>query len=517
MSRPFLVFLGLLGAISVCLAQAPPENLPPPRMLKDGEGIQLASPPPEEDLRVLPINLPTALYLSGSRPIDVALAAERIRGAVAALELARATWLPSMTVGGDYNRHDGKIQDSAGTILDVSRSSMMFGAGSGIGSSAVFSFNEAIFGPLVARQSLGARQAELQAAANDSMVAVTDAYFAVQQARGELAGALDTTRRTEEVVRRVTKLAPGIVLPLEVTRAQAELARRQAVELTARERWQVASAELTRILRLDATAQVDPLEPPHLQVTLVDLNQRVDDLVVIGLRNRPELASNQAQVDATVSLLRQEKLRPLMPSVLLRGWSTPVAGTLGGGIFAGGTNGTIGNTGGRGDLDLQVLWQLDNLGFGNLAKVRRRESDYRAATLELFRIQDRVAAEVAKAYAEARQASRRAEIAEREVKLSLDSFEKNLSGLGTTRRVGELVQTVVRPQEVQAAILALVQAYFGYYQSVADSNRAQFRLYRAMGQPAQSLGDGSASQPGSRPCAELLPPSASIPGNSLNR
>ncbi len=66
------------------------------------------------------------------------------------------------------------------------------------------------------------------------MVAVTDAYFAVEQGRGELAGALDATKHAEEVVRRVKKLSSDLVSPLEIARAETHLARRQAAEATAR-------------------------------------------------------------------------------------------------------------------------------------------------------------------------------------------------------------------------------------------------------------------------------------------
>ena len=47
--------------------------------------------------------------------------------------------------------------------------------------------------------------------------------------------------------------------------------------------------------------------------------------------------------------------------------------------------------------------------------------------------------------------------------------------------------TLVRPQEVVAAIQSLSQAYLDYFGAVADANRAQFRLYRALGQPAQCV------------------------------
>ena len=44
-----------------------------------------------------------------------------------------------------------------------------------------------------------------------------------------------------------------------------------------------------------------------------------------------------------------------------------------------------------------------------------------------------------------------------------------------------------------AAVQALAQAYGDYYAAVADYNRAQFRLYRALGRPAEAvLPDGAA-------------------------
>jgi outer membrane protein TolC len=447
-----------------------------------------AEPPPfQPEGRPLPINLPTALRLADVRAVDIAAAADRIQAAAAVLEQAQVLWLPTVTVGGDYYRHDGRQQDTQGNVFDNSRSGLMAGAGTGIGPAAILNVNDALFAPLVARQRLRAREADLQAAANDTLVAVTDAYFNVQQARGELTAAVDTTRRTEELVRRTRELAPKVVPELELFRAETELARRQQAELLARERWGVASADLLRVLRLDPTAQVEPVEPPQLRVDLIALDRPLDDLIAVGLTNRPELASRQAEVQATLALLKQERLRPLIPSVLLRGFSTPVTGTLAGGVFAGGANGTIGNAGARFDMDLQVLWQLDNLGFGNRARVHEREAENRLAVTELFRTQDRVAAEVAQAYTQAQMAARRVGLAEREVRSAVESADKNLVALGESRGVGNQVVLLVRPQEAVAAVQALAQAYLDYYGAVADANRAQFRLYRALGRPAQCL------------------------------
>mgnify|MGYP001041851234 FL=1 len=505
--------LGLLGGLSLACAligwqgalaqDGPPPpaaagTLPAPAL----RGAQLPAASPGD--RPLPINLPAALQLANVRAIDIALAGERVGMASAQLERARVLWLPTLYTGVDYLRHDGRIQSPEGDVVGASRGSVMLGAGP----YAVFAIADAVFSPLAARQVVRARQAGVQAATNDTLLAVAVAYFDVQQARGELVGAEDARLRAEDLVRRTERLAEGLVLPVEVSRARTELARRRHAVRTARERWRTSSADLVRLLRLDPSVLVEPLEPPDLRVTLLPLDRPVDDLIPVALANRPELASHQALVQATVQRLRQERLRPLVPSVLLRGASTGVPGTLAGGAFGGGRNDSIGNFGARADFDVQVLWELQNLGFGNRARVRERRSEHRASLFELMGVQDRVAAEVDQTYEQARSAADRMGEAEAELREAHDSVEKNFEGLGQTRRAGNLLILLIRPQEAVASVQALAQAYNDYFDTAADYNRAQFRLYRALGHPAQAI-----SSPGG-PCAV---PAATNPAPPLVR
>jgi outer membrane protein TolC len=434
--------------------------------------------------RPLPINLPTALKLGNAGALDIAFAVQQERLAAAQLQGRRVLWLPTLYLGTDYFRHDGQIQDVAGNVFGTSKSSFMYG----LGPSMVFSFSDAIFAPLAARQVVRARAAGVQTAANDTLLAVAQAYFTVEQARGELAGSLDAVRQAGELLRRVERLAPGLTPSLEITRARAELARRRQTVYAAQERWRSASADLVRVLRLDPAVVVEPLEPPELRVSLLGLDQPVNELIAVALTNRPELAAQQALVQETVARLRQERWRPLVPSLLVRGASTPVTGTLTAGVFGGGLNESIGNFSMRQDWDVQVLWTVQNLGFGNRALVRERAAENEAAVVNLYRIQDRVAAEVVQAYALAQTAAERAREAETELRQAQESVRQNLLGVEQTSAVdGKVILLVVRPQEVVAAIEALYQAYVDFYGAAADFNRAQFQLYRALGQPAQAL------------------------------
>jgi outer membrane protein TolC len=509
-----LAFLSSLGVVPVegarqgAFAQYQSTLPSSAQVIPAAPPVSDTAPAPAPCDKPLPINLPTALALAPARAIDIALASQRVQVAAAELERAKVLWLPTVYLGVDYYRHDGQIQDTPGNILGTSKSSFMAGAGP----SAVFAFTDAIFAPLAARQVVRAREASVQAAANDTVLALAEAYFTVQQARGELAGAEDAAGRARELVRRAEALSTkGLVPPVEAVRARTELADRLQDVETARERWRVASAELARVLRLDASVLVQPLEPPQLRVTLVALDHPVDDLIPVALTNRPELAAQQALVQATLQRLRQERIRPLVPSILLRGASTGIFGTLAGGYFGGGRNDNLNNFGARSDFDVQVLWELQNLGLGNRALVSQRRAENQLALLELFRTQDRVAAEVAQAYAQAQSAAVRAEEAESGVRDALDSVDKNFEGLGQTKQAGNLILLVIRPQEAVAAVQALARAYSRYYGTVADYNRSQFRLYHALGQAAQLVSGQVLACPAPPPSCTIIvsPPTRS--------
>src|SRR5262249_59009311 len=115
--------------------------------------------------------------------------------------------------------------------------------------------------------------------------------------------ARDLTRRTRE-------LGKDLVPAVEEDRTLTLLADLEQLAASAREDWRTASAELARLLRLNPAATVVPLEPPHLQVTLISPQQPVDLLIPIGLTSRPELASQQALVRAALERLRHDPPPP---------------------------------------------------------------------------------------------------------------------------------------------------------------------------------------------------------------
>ncbi len=372
----------------------PRDILQDPAFSDDPISVRLPPVDPPAGERGLPINLATALRLSGARPIVISAAQLSAQVAATELERARVLWLPNIYLGPSYYRHDGGAQGQAGAFSNTDRDTLMVG----MGPIVQFATTDAIYAPLAARQVLRARDLDVRRARNDALLSVAEAYYAVQQARGRLIGYQDSLEKGRELHKTVSALAGGLVPAIEINRVNTLLANLNQSLATAHGDWGMASADLTRALRLDPTALVIPLEPPHLQVTLIAPQETVDQLITVGLTSRPELASQQALVQAALARLKQEKMRPLIPSVLITGdgGQTAPGGYLMGGFFQSASNGTPTYNTGRNDVNVQLLWALNNMGYGNRAIVRERQAEQEQMVIEMFRIQDTVAAEVAR-------------------------------------------------------------------------------------------------------------------------
>src|SRR5262245_11391290 len=85
------------------LARLQPSPVPPvpgipapPPDLQAGRGpLPTATPPLAESDTPLPINLATALHLSGGRPLDVQIAGRQVAVAAALFDRARLLWVPN--------------------------------------------------------------------------------------------------------------------------------------------------------------------------------------------------------------------------------------------------------------------------------------------------------------------------------------------------------------------------------------------------------------------------------------
>ncbi len=364
-----------------------PEPPPAPQPIPGPAGVGL--PVGGMDAQVpqgLPINLATAMQLAGARPLDIAAATAQVEQSLALLLQANALWIPNLNAGVDYFRHDGVQQNLfTGNNFIKGRQSLMAGGGPSLS----VGLTDAIFAPLAARQVVASRRADLQAARNDALLQVSQTFFDLQASRGRLLGIGAAIARAEMLVRFATGLAPALIAPLEINRARTELQSLRQTQQVAIRDWRVASARLAEVLLLEPGDLLEPVEPPFLQVTLISADSTPDQLIPVALNSRPELASRRDLLVAAHELLRREKSRPFLPNLIVTSPATST-GQLAGGNFSAGPNGSMGSNGGRFDIELAAVWQLQNGGLGNVGLIRQRRAEQNLASIELTRTVYRV-------------------------------------------------------------------------------------------------------------------------------
>jgi outer membrane protein TolC len=481
------------GSPGLTLSSQPPDRAATPASPLS-VGVHLGPTPfAPNDLR-FPINLATALWLSDARPLIVAAAQARTWVAEAALMRAKVLWIPMLNIAADYIRHDGGGPDFNKGVLETGSVNYFYG---GFGLGGVLPVTDAVYEPLAAREVLNARHWDVQAAKNEALRQTADAYFMVHQYRGLYASALYTVDRARDVTRRVTGLSRDLVSQFEVDRARNMLADLEQRAVSAREQWRVQSAKLTKVLRLDPRAVVEPLEHDHVQITLIDPALDLDTLMPVALHNRPEILSRHASILAAEYGVRREKARPILPMVLLTGYQTPGGMLINAGIFGIGQNANLNQWSGRDDVSIQLIWQVENFGLGNLAKIKGQRGQQSRAIIDLRNAQDAAVAEVTEAHAWLQSAAVRVVQAEQALRTSLIALNGNVEGLEQTSRFADELVLITRPQEAVYALQLLQRAFDQYFATVSEYNRAQFQLFHALGYPASEVALG-------RPPGEIL-------------
>lgn len=423
------------------------------------------------------LDLTEALAIVGGQSPQIAFAAARYREAYARLESARMLWLPSIRAGISYHHHDGNLQASDGTIVNVNRSSLQSGLGVnavGAGTSVIpgiaarFHTTDAIFQPKIAGHAASARQAATDAATNDTLLATALAYVKLlrtTQAQRIAEETRDNAQMLSDLTANFARSGQGS--QADADRAQTELIRRRNDVSRAEEAARVASARLAELLSMDPTVPIIPREPTIVPIELVSGDVQINELVATGLSSRPELAEAKYLVCEAVYRYRREKYAPLVPSVLL---GISQSG------FGGGLGSTVNDVRGRFDFDAGVFWELRNFGLDERVKRNEMRSRYDQARALQVSMMDRVAREVVEAHTQVQARKGQIDVAKSGVKSATDSYQRNLARI----REGQGL-----PIEVLQSLQALDEARREYLRTLADYNEAQFRLQRALGWPIQ--------------------------------
>lgn len=504
-----------IGLGTVALGQSPNRPAPAtpgaPRAQIVPSKVVEPAPPPGTALRAgeNPIDLGTALKLAGVENPELLLARQRITEAVALRQLAAAQLLPNLNLGTNFDLHRGTLQQSSGNILKVNRDALYYGLGANaVGAGTVnipglnYSLNvgEGWYGFLVARQRVRVTEAVADAVRNDVLLRVCLGYLDLLQAEGRRAIAVRNRDEATEIARVTAAFAQaGQGRKADADRAAVELRRREGELFRAEADTQTTSARLCQLLNLDPSARLVPIDGWVVPAPLVPDPIPLPDLLATALMQRPELAARRLEVQAALYEMSLAKVLPFSPNVIL-GFS---AGGFGGGSnlvssppgFIGG-NGQLlsaprfGDFAGRTDFDVVVFWQFRNMGVGNLALVRAADSRMKQTQLRELETLNLVRAQVAEAHALVAAAFLQIDAAEKAVRASSEAFAQDLARVKGGQGL---------PLEAVDSLRLLGRSRFEYLDAIIDYNRAQFRLWVALGRPpANCL---------ARPVpAELVPP-----------
>jgi outer membrane protein TolC len=282
----------------------------------------------------------------------------------------------------------------------------------------------------------------------------------------------DTLERTQEMLKnaQVADKAGLSVTAGDINRAYAEYEERLQQRRQLEGQLGQVSAHLAHILLLRPTVVLRPADPQIVPITLVSDVCNVDQLVVTALSNRPEVREGQAFSAAAMARLREARLAPLMPHVDVTYYA---------GEFGGGVNSQMGDFGSRGDGEVDVYWQLKNLGAGDAALAHEREAQFSETNFQLAEIRAQIGEDVTAAYRQVEANRRSLEVAEQAVKQAFETWRRlKLASFGMVgqSKLYDPLQPLIAERDLDQARTAYLNAVIGY-------NKAEFQLFWAMGQP----------------------------------
>ena len=251
---------------------------------------------------------------------------------------------------------------------------------------------------------------------------------------------------------------------MKVQRQRDKIALQQAEEKV-----HLAAARLAQILRLDPVIELRPHDSQLLPLSLISTAAPAGALVEQALAARPEAKENAALVVAARVAKNGAVYGPLIPS-------------LGGQAFVGGIGGgkdsQTGNFGESEEYIALLNWRIGPGGLFDFGEIHAQQARLSATQLSEQKVRDEIAQQVVtgreRVLSLAHQlATARLSLSDAKENLRLDQERKEFG-------VGIVLETIVAEQE-------LTHARTDYLRIVADYNKVQYDLLRALGQISTDL------------------------------
>jgi len=420
----------------------------------------VSAPAQSASTNISKIDLPSALKLAGAQNLDVQLARERLTEAKANHTGALARFFPWISPGIAYRRHDDKLQDVEGNIIDVHKYSYAPGAILG----AEVDVGDALYQSLAAKQLANAAVHGLEAQRQDVVLAAAQGYFELALAQASVGVARESVKISTDYDDQLQHaVSAGIAFKGDQLRVRVQLERDQLALRQAVEQQRVASARLSQVLRLDPVVELTAQDNELAPLTLLETNIALATLVRQALASREELKQNQALITAARDTRNGASYGPLIPSVGAQGFF---------GGLGGGRRGVSDTFGDQEDYVVGLSWRIGPGGLFDFTRVRSADARVKLAEITAQKLQDDISRQVVEAFTHWQSSSDQLATAQR----ALTAAEEGLR-LAQQRKefaVGIVLENIQAEQD-------LTRARLDYVKAVAEINKAQYALRKATG------------------------------------
>jgi len=410
--------------------------------------------------RAFRIDLPTALQLAGARNLDIQIAREKHKEALANFELALEQFFPWILAGATYRQHDNLLQDVQGNIITVHKHS----EAPGFAPTAQVDLGDALYKSLKSHKLSRAAEFGLDAQREDTTLAAAQGYFDLVKAQAAISVAQQSVAISEDYETQIHQAVEigvafeGDELRVGVQTDRNRLALRQAVEQQA-----FAGARLVETLHLDSTVELVAGDTGLLALKVANAHAPFPGLVREALISRPELKQSQKLFEAARDEKNGALYGPLLPSLGGQGFF----GKLGGGI-----EDQPSKFGSQEDYAATIGWRIGPGGLFDVGRINAAQSRAKGAEFATGKAEDAVVRQVSEAVARVQSLEDQIGIARR----ALDRSEKALR-LSRDRRQFDIANVLENIQAEQD----LTRARGDYFTVISEFNKAQYALLKALG------------------------------------
>ena len=407
-----------------------------------------------------PIDLPTALRLAGAQNLDVKIAQERLAEAKANHQSAVAQFFPWLSPGITHRQHNDRIQDVAGNLIDVNKSSYAPGAAL----VAQVDLGDAIYKSLASKQLANAAGHALEAQRQDTVLAAAQGYFELALAQGAVAVARDAVKISSDYSGQIRNaVEAGIALKGDALRAAVQMERNELTLRRAEEQQRIAAARLAQTLHLNPAVELVAQEAELVPLALIETNATLNSLMEQMLAARPELQQSRSLVFAAKDAKTGATFGPLIPTVGAQAFW---------GGLGGGRSGVADTFGPQQDYSVGVGWRIGPGGLFDFTRIHASDARLKAARFGMEKLRDELMRQVVEAFTRWQSLARQISTVQR----ALAAAEEGLR-LAQQRKefaVGIALETLQAEQD-------LTRSRLDYLKIIAEFNQTQYALGKLTG------------------------------------